>query len=122
MEYTYLAMRKDILLNIEQAMAEQRPHDKIVRILNNKFCIARSQFTDGSFQKEPSYFGLDNGKVYSYPKNLSSIAKMPNVKPILWCIEGNNSGLKRRWVFKTSDNRKFKQNCRKLQRLLNHER
>lgn len=105
-------------LNIVQAMYEQRPFDKITKVLNNKFCIAHSMFTDGTFDKNKSYFGLDNGKVYSYPKNLEFFKTLPNIERVMWCYEGNNSGLKRRWVVKISDNRKYKKNCRKLYNLI----
>ena len=104
--------------NIIEAMKEQRPDDKIIKVLSNKFCIAKCKCMDGSFTKENYYFGLDNGKIYSYPSRPERAQLIPNIERIMWCYEGNASGLKRRWIVKTSDHRKYKQNCRKLAKLL----
>ena len=51
--------------NITDALKNQRPNDKVIKILSNKFAIVKSSFTDGTFDK-PKICGLHNGIVYFY--------------------------------------------------------
>lgn len=56
--------------NIEQALIINRPDDKIVKILNNKYAIVNAAFDNGTFDKDVICF-LSNGTVYFYPALVS---------------------------------------------------
>lgn len=51
--------------NISYAMAAKRNTDKIVAILNNRFCLAYSQYTDGTYAKDISIHFLFKDVVYT---------------------------------------------------------
>lgn len=51
--------------NIEQALLAERPTDKVVKILSNKFAIVQTMFTDGKFDA-PSLCGLNKKTIYFY--------------------------------------------------------
>ena len=75
-----------IYKNITDAMKAERPADKIIRVLNNKVCLAYSQYTNGTYETVPTVFSLNNGTVYSYGsvKNckyqyLNYVQSLPNV-------------------------------------------
>ena len=52
------------LFNIKDAMEVKRPTDKIVAILNNKFCLSYAQYTDLSYSKNISIHFLLNDTCY----------------------------------------------------------
>lgn len=54
--------------NIIDALKNQRPGDKIIKILSNKFAIVQSSYTDGTFDDDDSVCGLHNGTIYFYGK------------------------------------------------------
>lgn len=53
------------LFNIKDAMATKRPTDKILAILDNRFCLAYSQYTDLTYCKYISIHFLLNDTVYT---------------------------------------------------------
>lgn len=111
-------MAEPTVKNIKEAMRCLRPHDKISRVLSNKFCTAYRAFEDGTFDTHVTYFGLNNGIVSSYPRNPKFVELWPNIENQMWCMNGNSSGAKLRWVLYHVDNRKYKRDCKKLSKLL----
>lgn len=61
-----------VLKNIEQALVIERPFDKVLRIVDNKWAIVMSAYDNGTFA-EPSLCYLDNGVIYFYPANVSEL-------------------------------------------------
>ena len=51
--------------NILNALKTQRPNDKVIKILSNKFAIVEAAYTDGTYSKK-SVYGLHNKIVYCY--------------------------------------------------------
>jgi hypothetical protein len=47
--------------NIEEALKIERPTDKVVKILSNKFAVVKCMFTDGTFEKEQHVMFIDKG-------------------------------------------------------------
>jgi hypothetical protein len=107
-----------MLTNIIDAMALLRPEDKIVKVLSKKYCIAKMQYTNGTYDPIKTIFGLNNNQVTSYPFNFDAVAKLPNIEPQMWCVDGNQSGANMRWKVFYISNRKLKRHCRKIQSLL----
>ncbi len=102
-------------LNITDAMKQQRDCDRIIAVLNNKFCLARCLFTNGNYDTCLTIFSLNNGKVYSLgdAQNIGNlvekyIANMPNVSTGL----SYNEQTKRHEV-KHNKNKKYKQQFRR---------
>jgi hypothetical protein len=109
-------------------MEAERGCDRIIKILNNKFCIAQMKQTDGTFYKLRgreihTIFGLDNGICYSYGQHESNLKdlkawidrhvfSLPNT-------ERQMVGYTYGYRMKTADNRKYKKRYRKLLRALN---
>lgn len=109
-----------IYTNIEEALKHERPTDKVVKIINNKFAIVKPMYTDGSFSDE-NYcaLGTDGKTIYFYcsVKGLkryyeSFVKDLPNVKPSAWCDKNG------KWKVKKSDNRKYKHTYRRLMKLI----
>lgn len=50
---------------LEVSFNEQRPNDKIVRFLSDKFLIGKAALINGGFDYEGMY-GLINGKIYYF--------------------------------------------------------
>lgn len=63
--------------NIEEALKVERPEDKVVKILSNKYAVVRSKFTDGTFEKEPHVMFIDKGT------DVFSAGTLSNMKR--WC-------------------------------------
>lgn len=111
--------------NITEAMAVERPGDKIVKILSNKFCIAHSKFTDGTFQKIGTVFGTSGGTtVYMYgnmPSIHSTIERAlsaPNIKKECICYDHRENGKMFHYLWKNCDQRKWKKTYRKLSKII----
>ena len=51
--------------NITDALKNQRPNDKVIKVLSNKFAIVESSYTNGSFDK-PKICGLHDNIIYFY--------------------------------------------------------
>lgn len=49
--------------NIKDAMLSKRGSDKIVAILNNRFCLSYTEYTDGTFSKDIAIHFLYNKSV-----------------------------------------------------------
>lgn len=56
--------------NIEQALIIDRPNDKIIKVLNNKYAIVSAVFDNGKFEK-PQICFLNNGTIFFYPALIS---------------------------------------------------
>lgn len=118
--------------NIEEALKSDRPNDKVVRIINNKFALVQSAFTNGQFD-DTSLCGLDNGTIYFYGKTdnrytainkefragwyslkryAEQVMQMPNTEVKM--IGYHNEPIYR---FKTQNNRHYKQAYRKILKL-----
>jgi hypothetical protein len=52
-----------VFKNIHEALLNDRPNDKIVKVLSNKFAIVQSVFTNGEFDTM-SLCELNNGVIY----------------------------------------------------------
>jgi hypothetical protein len=64
--------------NIKDALAELRPSDKVVEVINNKFAITQSIYDDGTYEKHERLSLLDNNQVYwfGHVKQIRLIANM----------------------------------------------
>jgi hypothetical protein len=51
--------------NIVNALNKQRPNDKILKVLSNKFAVVKPAYINGNFD-EPQVCGLHNGIIYFY--------------------------------------------------------
>ncbi len=111
--------------NIEEALKELRPEDKVVKILSNKFAVVQSAYENGTFDT-PSVCGLDKHTIYFYTKwyneakaSFLRVEEMPNTKRVLWAFY---TDVKRQtgcaYRYKTSDNRRYKRDFRKIHKLL----
>jgi hypothetical protein len=107
--------------NIREALINERPTDKIVSILSNKYAIVQSLYTNGVYS-EPSICGLDKNKIYFYGniyrdntwKNLKAyivnkVLTMPN-------HENRMTGYNhiKEYVLKSVNNKRYKKNYRKI--------
>ena len=111
--------------NIEEALKVERPEDKVVKILSNKFAIVRPIFTNGTYHLE-TIMGLGSGTtVYSYGllMNMKTWCRhvaenIPNIQRQAICYNFPENGRSAVWLMKTNDNRKYKQSYRKIARLM----
>jgi len=112
-----------IYKHIQQAMVELRPGDKIVKVLSNKFCIAKILCTNNTYTKE-HVFGLNNKLVYGYgqleniKQSIEYWEKQPQIDKSKWCFDHSENGKPYHYLVKVCDNRKIKQQYRKLKKLL----
>ena len=68
--------------NIVEALKNQRPNDKVIKILSNKFAIVQGAYIGGGFDV-PAVCGLHNGTIYFYG-NLDTIKQFytNNIEPM----------------------------------------
>jgi hypothetical protein len=120
--------------NITEAMTVERPFDRIIRVLSNKFCVAQCAQTNGTFQTTRSaggnravyhVFGLGSGTtVYSYGNEdnikdwCKEVEQMPNVKGMAVCYDFPANKKYGQWLYKHNDQRKYKQSYRKILKLI----
>jgi len=53
--------------NIEDALKVERPTDKVIKILSNKFAIVKCMFEDGTYTRQSYIMGIGKGTdVFSY--------------------------------------------------------
>jgi len=111
--------------NIEQALKADRPTDKIIKILNNKFAIVQSAFTNGTFDV-PSLCGLDNGKVYFYGHQDRNSTKFGFVKQYAKKVVDTMPNCERKlvgynhlahYVLHSQNNKHYKKAFRKILKL-----
>ena len=115
-------------MNISELFKKERPTDRIIKVLSNKFLLAQCMYDNGTFAKAATVFGLDNGKFYSYGHTDNNTLEsfrwlsdwirerveiMPTVERTWWRL-GNSSV----YVLKTTKNKKYKQKYRRLLRLI----
>ena len=106
-------------INIIDAMKQQRPHDKIVRVLSNKFAVVKAGYTNGTTEILTTLMFLNNGIVYTL-NYLSSIKStyekhyktLPNITTKYWYL---TNGKTKRVI---SDNRKLKHTYRQAIELI----
>lgn len=110
--------------NIEEALKVERPTDKIIKILSNKFAVVKCMYTDGTYERESHIMSIGKGTNVTsvgYLKNMISWCKhvqtYPNVQPIGWYLI--NPQTKRNY-YKViwTDYRKYKHDYRRLLKLL----
>lgn len=118
------AMRK-FYKNISEALQNERPYDKVIEILSNKFAVVKIACTNGTYMQEHEIMGLGgNGIVYGYGKKSTIKNKIkhalsyPNIEPINICYNHSENGKPYHWLRKNMDNRKWKQTYRRLERLI----
>lgn len=110
--------------NIEEALKVERPDDKVVKILSNKFAIIKSKFTNGTYDRQ-TIAGINGGTTVYHISSVENVKRwikhvlsLPNTQKTQWCLNHSANGKKYHYVFKTSDNRKWKQNMRRLNKLI----
>jgi hypothetical protein len=111
---------------IEQARKVLRPSDKLVKILSNKYMIAKSSLVGGGFADE-TVFGLDQNIIYAYGDPVSlkrlDVEAISSIKRNVWCFYRKSHGEvlynTEAWRVKTQDNRGYKRRLRKIKSLLN---
>lgn len=109
---------------IQEALAAERPTDRIVKVLSNKFAIVESLFENGTYDV-PAVAGLCyDQKIKFFGKPYMTghwslklwienrLETLPNVQMQATTYYGGIT------VFKWSDHRKYKQEYRKLAKLL----
>jgi len=106
--------------NISDAMLAQRDTDKIIAILDNRFCLSRGLYTNGNYSDDIRVQYLFKGKVYllcsleSFKRAYKNyMENVPNFEPI-GCVKNYANEIKSKIV----DNRKTKQQCRQLKKAL----
>jgi hypothetical protein len=112
-------------INISEALKTQRPNDRVIKILSNKFAIVQSIYDNGSFEDLHSLCGLDNGTVFFYGK-AEAFGKFTNLKRWIeqHVVPMPNTTLYPLYrydlptVVKTTDNRKYKRVHRKILTLI----
>ena len=53
--------------NIEEALKIERPTDKVLKILSNKFAIVKMMYEDGTYTRQSYIMGIGRGtSVYSF--------------------------------------------------------
>lgn len=109
---------------IEEALKIERPTDKVIKILSNKFAITQPIYENGKFA--PSYvMGIGKGTtVFSYGSLVNmkdwcrSVAEKPNGKWISICYNFPENKRYALWLMKREDYRKYKQDYRKISKLI----
>lgn len=114
---------------ILEALESERPNDKIIKTLSNKFAIVQSVYENGTYEDCHSIAGLDNGTIYFYGKTYKG--QFTQLKE--WVIDRlnslHNTQMQRIGYypndfgtpterFKIQDNRKYKRVHRKLLSLI----
>jgi len=109
---------------IEEALKVERPSDKVIKILSNKFAVVKSMFTDGTYEKHPHVMCIgSNTNVCSMGilKNMKQwcerVQQYPNINPVGWYLINPQT---KRTYYKTiySNFRKYKHNYRRLSKLI----
>lgn len=116
---------KKFYTNIEEALKELRPEDKVVKILNNKFAVVQSSFIGGGYDT-PSVCGLYKNTIYFYCKWFNEAKdaiyraeSLPNVERRLLAFYTNvKLQLGCKWSFVNEDHRKYKRDFRRIKKLL----
>jgi hypothetical protein len=110
-------------INIKDALKNQRPNDKIVRVLSNKYAIIKASFTNSTFDNE-SICGLKNGVIFCYCLSVKNkdiffkkVLSEPNIRKTFIAYNLKNGDIEYRR--KTIDKRRIKQETRKIIELLN---
>jgi len=109
---------------IEEALKVERPTDKVIKILSNKFAITQPMFENGKFAQ--SYImGIGKGTtVFSYGslENMKdwcrAVADKPNTRRISICYNFPENKRYALWLLKIEDYRKYKQSYRKISKLI----
>ncbi len=109
---------------IEEALKIERPTDKIVKILSNKYAVVKGMFKDGTFEKEPYVMFIDKGTgVFSagiltnMKRWCARVEEYPSCKHIGWYLINPQT---KREYYKTvhSKQSKYKRLYRKLSKLI----
>lgn len=110
--------------NIEDGLKIERPHDLVVKILSTKFAIVQPALMNGGFG-DPFIAGISGGlKVFSFGSlkyikdTCESIARLENVKKQVICYDFPENKRYNVYLKKNSDQRKYKQEYRKLSKLI----
>lgn len=118
-------MTKTHYKNIEEALRELRPEDKVLKILSNKYAVVQSRFIGGGLDT-PSVCGLNESKIHFYCKwfneakaNFAMVARMPSIERKMIAFYTNPKlQVGCEWRRITIDNRKYKRHYRKIHQLL----
>ena len=110
--------------NITEALKVERPTDKIIKILSNKFAIVKCMYTDGTYEKESHVMGIGKGTTVFSHGTLSTmkawcrrVQEYPNIKKSGWDMINPQTG--RRYYHIYNENfRKYKQTYRKIAKLI----
>jgi len=110
---------------IEEALKIERPTDKVVKILSNKFAVVKIMFENGSFAPQSYIMGIGKGTtVFSYGtlENMKDwcrrVAEYPNSKWTSICYNFPENKRYAYWLMKREDYRKYKQCYRKILELI----
>lgn len=114
---------KKFYASISEALSVERPTDKIVKVLSNKFAIVESPFENGRYDK-PKVCGIENNKIYfcgdPYVQGVWSLKlwiqnrleTLPNIQMQATSYYGGIT------LFRNANHHKYKQTYRKLLKLL----
>lgn len=110
--------------SIEEALKIERPTDKVVQILSNKFAIVKSMYTDGTFEPKPTVMGIGKGTgVFAFGKleNMkvwcNRVETLPKIEHVGWWLI-NPQTKQQYYKIVHSKNSKYKQNYRKILKLI----
>jgi len=110
--------------SIAEALPHERPGDKVVQIIDNKFAIIQSLFTDGTYDKNKVIMYLYDKTIYSFCNILLARNKIkvtlswPNVERSTWCMDHSKNGKPSHYVTYWTSNRRLKKTARRLLRAL----
>lgn len=117
-------MKNRFYKNIAIALKNERPTDKVVKILDNKFAIVKSIYTNGKFSEHSYIMFLDECTVYTfwaYAKvrdRINEILDLPNIERKMWVMDHSKNGKPLHHVHYNQSNRKHKHTARRLLKAL----
>jgi hypothetical protein len=118
-------MKPKYYKNISEALPIERPDDKIVKIIDNKFAIIKPMFTDGTYDK-PSIMYLHINCIHTFGKLslikdiIDDVLSWPNVECIMWCMDHKENGKPYHYCHYWNSYRKIKHTARRLLKALNN--
>ncbi len=111
--------------SIAEALPHERPGDKVVQIIDNKFAIIQSLFTDGTYDKNKVIMYLHDKTIYSFGfvssarNKIDVMLSWPNVERSTWSVDHSKNGKPYHYVTYWTSNRRLKKTARRLLRALN---
>lgn len=113
--------------NIQDALYQLEPEDKIVTVIDNKFAVINKMFENGNFDNKNYIVSLDNHKIFlvaelEHFKNINkSVQMLDNISYITIqtnIVSGKKHNRHYLTLLKVQDRRKYKHLFRRLEKSL----